>query len=90
MKQDHAEKTEQALSEHRDDLDALKAKHAKELADLKANMMHERETAMSELTTGHLAEMKAVHDSQEALVSKMRADFETNMAAKEQEHAKNM
>lgn len=53
-------------------------------------MLHERETAVSELTSGHLAEMKAVHDSHESLVSKMKADFETNIAAKEQEHAKNM
>jgi hypothetical protein len=77
-------------SEHRDDVDALKAKHAKELADLKAQMTHERETAVSELTSGHLAEMKAVHDSHESLLAKMRADFETNIATKEQEHAKNM
>ena len=36
LKKDHAEQMEVQKSENRDDIDALKAKHAKELADLRA------------------------------------------------------
>lgn len=53
-------------------------------------MTHEKEEAISELTTGHLAEMKSTKQKHEATIQELNNDFAQQMAKKEEDHAENV
>lgn len=83
MKIDHKKELDNAGQNKQDEIDRLKAQHAKELEELRQSMLNDKENAISELMNGHLSEMKAVSAKHESLMTQLNRSFDEQLSKKE-------